>query len=162
MSPPHADPERDPRFPHLVLEDYFEGRATGSAVLRSRGGATRRQFVVTASGERDAATGALRLHEAYAADDGSVDRLDWTIRKEGPNRYRGEEAQLVGRATGTAVGNTFRWRYRRHLPILSGRWALDFDDGFWLHDDGVLISHASIGRFGIEMASMTVVYRKSR
>jgi hypothetical protein len=37
---------------------------------------------------------------------------------------------------------------------------LDFDDWFWLQDETVLISRASIGRFGIELATISLFYRK--
>ena len=36
----------------------------------------------------------------------------------------------------------------------------DFDDWFWLQDERVVISRASVGRFGIEMATISLFCRK--
>lgn len=147
------------REPAFVLEEWFSGPAEGWGVMQSRFGTLQRQFRITARGEWDAATRTLRLVETYRFDDGTEDRLDWSIRRGEAGGYEGSEAHLVGSATGRQAGNAFHWTYTRRAPSAGGT-RLDFDDWFWLQPDGVLIVRASVRRFGVEVATMSVFYRR--
>lgn len=101
----------------------------------------------------------LRLTETYRFDDGQVDRLEWAILRQEPGRYEGREPALVGTASGRQAGNAFHWVYQRRSPVADGT-RLGFDDWFWLQPDGVLIARASVRRFGLEIATMSVFYRR--
>ena len=147
------------RSPPLVLEEFFAGRVEGWGILQSRFGTLRRQFRIEAEGEWDAGTRTLRLTETWRFDDGEEDVLDWTIRRTGPRSYEGHEPSLIGPARGTQAGNAFRWTYRRQAPSTGGT-RLFFDDWFWLQQGGVLIARASVQRFGLEIATMSVFYRR--
>ncbi|MBK8210697.1 MAG: DUF3833 family protein [Rhodospirillales bacterium] len=149
------------RSPKLVLERFFEGRTEGWGIVQSRFGTLERQFRVKADGVWDDAAQTLRLTETWTFDDGQVDRLQWNIRRLGSGQYVGSEARLVGEAKGEQAGNAFRWRYTRRVPMPDGdERQLDFDDWFWLQDETVLISRASIGRFGMEFATISLFYQK--
>lgn len=149
------------RQPEMVLEQWFAGRTQGWGIVQDRFGKLQRQFQVEADGTWDSAEQTLRLTETWTFDDGQVDRLEWRIKKVGPGRYQGSEPRLVGEAVGEQAGNAFRWRYTRRVPMPDGGESrLDFDDWFWLQDERVLISRATVGRFGVEFASISLFYRK--
>lgn len=147
--------------PDLVLEQFFAGPIRGWGIVQDRFGRLQRQFHVEAQGQWDPADQTLRLTEVWTFDDGQVDRLEWRIRKTGADRYRGEEARLIGEAIGEQAGSAFRWRYTRRVPMPDGSESrLDFDDWFWLQQGEVLVSRATVGRFGIEFASISLFYQK--
>jgi hypothetical protein len=147
--------------PELVLEQFFTGPIRGWGIVQDRFGRLQRQFRVEAEGEWDAAQQTLLLTETWRFDDGQVDRLAWRISKVNTDRYRGREARLIGEAVGEQAGNAFRWRYTRRVPMQDGSdTRLDFDDWFWLQEGDVLVSRATVGRFGVEFASISLFYQK--
>lgn len=147
--------------PRLVLEQYFQGRTRGWGVVQDRFGTLRRQFQVEAEGVWDEATSTLSLVETYRFSDGFVDVLRWTIRRQADGRYVGDEPHLVGAAEGRQAGNAFHWTYVRDVPQPDGSQKLTFDDWFWLQPDEVLISRASMRKLGIEVATLSLFYRKA-
>ena len=147
--------------PPLVLEDFFDGEIQGWGIQQSRFGRLRNEFEITATGTWEDGTQCLRLTEVYRFDDGFVDTLNWVIFKRSPTVYRGTESLVKGTASGEQQANWFRWRYHRKTPSSSGKATLlTFDDCFWLQNDGVLIARASVSRFGVEIATMSVFYRR--
>ena len=147
------------RQPILVLETFFAGRTEGWGIMQTRFGTLQKQFRIAAEGAWDPDTRTLHLTETYRFDDGRVDRLEWTIRRGDDGRYEGREPRVDGTASGRQAGNAFHWTYRRRSPAAGDR-LLAFDDWFWLQPDGVLIARASVRRFGLEIATMSVFYRR--
>ncbi|MFO1037445.1 MAG: DUF3833 family protein [Geminicoccaceae bacterium] len=78
----------------------------------------------------------------------------------GHGRYEGREPRLLEPARGEQAGNAFHWTYRRNVPDAEGDTTLGFDDWFWLQPGDVLIARASVTKLGIEVATMSVFYRK--
>ena len=146
--------------PPLVLERFFDGDSEGWGIMQSRFGALQRQFRIDAVGRWDEAANTLHLTETYRFDDGQVDRLEWTIRRLDNGRYEGREPRLLEPAQGEQAGNAFHWTYRRNVPDAEGDTTLGFDDWFWLQPGDVLIARASVTKLGIEVATMSVFYRK--
>lgn len=146
--------------PKLELERYFAGRTEGWGVMQDRFGTLRRQFYIQAEGEWDAARATLSLVETYEFADGFVDILRWSIIRGADGTYIGEEPTLEGSAQGRQAGNAFHWSYVRQVPQPDGTRKLAFDDWFWLQSPDVLISRASVRRFGIELATLSLFYRK--
>jgi hypothetical protein len=148
--------------PNLVLERFFEGSTQGWGVMQSRFGAFQSQFRIEATGRWDDASQTLRLTEIYTFDDGHVDRLEWTIRKREAGRYEGREPRIDGTAQGEQAGNAFHWTYSRRVPAKDGSESTSgFDDWFWLQDEKTLIARASVTKLGVEVATLSVFYRKA-
>ncbi len=147
--------------PELALEGFFAGRSEGWGVMQSRFGALQRQFQIDAEGQWDPETETLQLTETYRFDDGQVDELKWRIRRLSAQRYVGEEPRVVGTAEGAQAGNAFHWTYERDVPGPDGDRRLHFDDWFWLRPGDVLIARASVSKLGVEIATMSVFYRKA-
>ena len=146
--------------PELVLERFFSGNSEGWGVMQTRFGALQRQFRIDAVGRWAEGEQTLYLVETYWFDDGQVDRLEWRIRRLEADRYEGQEPRLLEPAVGEQAGNAFHWRYRRNVPDKDDTHTLGFDDWFWLQPGNVLIARTSVTKLGIEIATMSVFYRK--
>jgi len=147
--------------PVLTLERFFAGQTRGWGVMQNRFGTFQRQFSIEATGAWDATSQSLKLTETYTFDDGQIDRLDWTIVRRGEGRYEGRETRIDGTATGRQAGNAYHWTYTRRVPAKDGsESSLGFDDWFWLIDEDTLAARASVTKFGIEIATLSVFYRK--
>jgi hypothetical protein len=129
--------------------------------MQNRFGSFQRQFKIEASGQWDEAAKTLKLVETYTFDDGQVDKLDWSIVKRSASRYEGHETRITGTAVGEQAGNAYHWSYSRRVPSKDGSEAnLTFDDWFWLQDEQTLVARASVSKFGVEVATLSVFYRK--
>ena len=146
--------------PDLVLEEFFAGPVEGWGVMQSRFGTLQRQFTIEARGSWDERERTLQLVETYRFDDGQEDRLEWRLTRVDERRYVGTEPHVVGEAEGEQAGNAFHWTYTRDVPGEDGSTRLGFDDWFWLQPGGVLISRASVTKLGIEVATLSVFYRR--
>jgi len=54
---------------------------------------------------------------------------------------------------------TPRFGYRVGFPR-DGRWKVRFDDWMFLQSDGVLINRAYVYRWGIQIGSVTIVFKR--
>lgn len=149
-------------WPTLRLEEFC-GPATGWGLTQSRFGGLQNQFRIAAKGRWKARRNMLHLTETYSFDDGHVDTLNWKIEKLDDGGYRGKESRIPGTAIGEAEGNAVRWQYRRRVPQKSGQdRLLGFDDRFCLQERDVLVSRASVSKFGVEIATISAFFVRGR
>lgn len=147
------------REPALVLEDYFAGRTKAWGIFEDRFGDLRREFVVDIDGTWDGRELVLDEHFVYA--DGETDRRVWRIVRTGEHSYSGEAADVVGPAQGTVYGNALNWRYDFDLDIGERTVRVSFDDWMFLQPDGVLINRAKVRKWGFELGSVTLFFRRA-
>lgn len=149
-------------WPTLRLEEFFDGAVTGWGVTQGRFGGLKNQFRIAAKGNWKARRSLLQLTETYSFDDGHIDTLTWKIEK-GDGGYRGKETRIPGFAEGKHDGNGLRWQYRRRVPQKGGgERLLSFDDRFWLQERDVLVSRASVTKFGVEIATISAFFVRGR
>lgn len=144
--------------PELRLEDYFAGQTRAWGVFEDRFGRLRRQFAVDVDGAWDGRT--LTLDERFVYSDGETDRRVWTIEPGPDGGYVGRAGDVVGEASGRAVGNALNWRYDMDLKVGDSVWRVGFDDWFFLQPDGVLINRARVSRWGFEIGTLSIFFRK--
>jgi Protein of unknown function (DUF3833) len=143
----------------FALEDYFSGPVRAHGVLQDRFGRIRKQFIVDMHGRMDA--GVLILHETFRFSDGATSNRTWRIRRTGIDTYEGSADDVVGRAIGQVIGNSIRWRYRLRLKVGRNIRSFDFHDTMLLQGDGLMINRAEMRKFGVRLADMTLVFRKT-
>ncbi len=148
----------DGRTPELDLFAYFSGQTRASGLFEDRFGKVRRQFTVDIIGRVSDDT--LVLEEDFIYDDGERARRVWTIERTGDRTYRGRAGDVVGEAEGQVRGNALNWTYQMDLKVGDDTWRVTFDDWMFLQPDGVLLNRAWITRFGIEIGSVTLSFRK--
>ena len=142
----------------LDLFDYFEGETVAWGLFEDRFGKVRRQFRVEITGTVDGDT--LVLDEAFVYADGERQQRIWTIRRTGDTIYIGQAADVVGEARGVTAGNALHWTYIMNLKIGERHLKVAFDDWMFLQDDGVLLNRARVSKFGLEIGSVTLAFRK--
>ena len=67
---------------------------------------------------------------------------------------------MVGEAQGETGGNALHWTYTMNLKIGERHLKVEFDDWMFLYPDGVLLNRASVSKFGLEIGSVTLAFRK--
>lgn len=73
----------------------------------------------------------------------------------------GSEDRLIGEAKGQHTKKLFLLRYKRDVPGQGQKSTrLSFEDRFFLLSPKLMLVRASVRKFGIEIAQMTVVYQK--
>lgn len=145
--------------PKLELERYFDGEVEAWGVFQDRFEDLRRSFVVQIDGDWDGET--LTLVEDFVYEDKSTERRVWVLRKTGDNEWRGAADGVVGEAVGRVSGNALNWAYAFDLQRPNGDTIrVDFDDWMWLQDDRVLINRAYISKFGVEIGTASIFFRR--
>ncbi len=144
--------------PLFLPEAFFAGRTQGHGFFQDRFGGIRREFRVDIEGRIEGDT--LTLEEEFFYLDGERERRTWTIARLAPGRYEGRASDLVGVATGRAVGRAANWRYTFALPIAGTRWSFVVDDWMLLQDEATLLNRSTFSKFGITVGQAVIVFRK--
>ena len=144
--------------PQLVLEEYFAGQTKAWGIFEDRFGNLRREFKVNIAGTWDGRT--LTMVEDFVYADGETDQRVWRIEKLGDNRYRGRADDVLGTAEGVVEGKALTWTYDIVLTIGGSDLKVRFTDWLFLQDDEVMINRASVTKFGIEIGTVTLFFRK--
>lgn len=146
------------RQPILKPEEYFLGQSRAWGMFHDRFGNLRRQFTVAMRGEME--EGDLILTEDFVYDDGETQQRVWRISPLGNGKYEGRAGDVIGTAKGMAAGNALNWTYQMDLKVGDGTWRVGFDDWMFLQPDGVLLNHATVTRWGIEIGVVTIAFQK--
>jgi hypothetical protein len=144
--------------PRLVLEEYFAGETKAWGIFEDRFGNLRREFKVDIQGTWDGRT--LTMVEDFLYADGEVDQRIWRIEKVGDNLYRGRADDVLGTAEGVVEGKALTWTYDMILNVGGTDLKVRFTDWMFQQDDEVLINRASVTKFGIELGTVTLFFRK--
>lgn len=145
--------------PKLDIFDYFSGQTQAWGMFEDRFGNVRRQFNVDIMGKIE--NNALVLDEQFHYSDGERDHRTWTIIPTGEDSYSGRAADIIDEAQGRASGNALNWNYEMDLKVGDSSWRVTFDDWMFLQSDGVLINRAKVKKFGIEIGSVTLFFKKT-
>lgn len=144
----------------FVIERDLAGASVARGTFRSITGANR-GFTAQLNGTWDGAT--LTLVEDFVFDDGERDRKTWRLRRVAPGQYVGTREDVVGQAVGTQDGNVFRLEYDVVLPTENGRGRkVRFRDVMALNANGDVVNDATVGWFGIRVASVSLVIDRER
>ena len=144
--------------PRFVLEEYFQGRTRAWGMFEDRFGKVRRQFVVDIEGTWDGEK--LTLVEDFTYSDGATERRVWVIERTGEHTYTGRADGVIGIAEGTSYGNALNWAYDFDLQVGDSTWRVHFDDWMLLQDDEVMINRATVTKWGFEIGTATIFFRR--
>lgn len=144
--------------PQLDIERYFNGPLEVHGMFQKRGGEVAKRFTVDMHGSWRDGTGTL--DETFRYSDGTQQRRTWTLRRVAPGRYEGTAHDVVGKADVEVAGNAMRLRYVLALPVDGKTYDVRFDDWLYLIDDKVMLNRASMSKFGFEVGTLTVAFRK--
>jgi len=144
--------------PRLIIEEYFNGDVKAWGVLQNRFGKVTRQFSANLNGKWDGKK--LILDEKFNWNDGEVQTRQWQITKIDENNYEGIAGDVVDKAKGYSYGSTFKFEYVLLVPVKGKEMKITFDDWIFMQDERVAINKATMSKFGIKVAELTVVFVK--
>jgi len=145
--------------PRLIIEDYLSGNVKAWGILQNRSGKVIRQFVAELNGKWDGTQ--LILDETFNWSDGEVQKRKWKINKIDEHNYEGVASDVVGKAKGYSYGPTFKFEYVLLVPVKGKEMKITFDDWIFKQDDKVAINRATMTKFGIKVAELTVLFQKN-
>ena len=145
--------------PRLIIEDYLSGNVKAWGILQNRSGKVTRQFSADLDGEWDGKQ--LILNEKFNWSDGEVQTRKWRIKKIDEHNYEGTAEDVAGIAKGYSYGPAFKFEYVLLVPIKGKEIKITFDDWIFKQDDRVAINRATMTKFGIKVAELTVMFVKN-
>ena len=144
--------------PRLVIENYLSGNVKAWGVLQNRSGKVTRQFKADLNGEWDGSK--LILDEVFNWNDGERQTRQWIINKIDEHNYEGTASDVVGTAKGYSYGPAFKFEYVLLVPVKGKNIKIAFDDWIFMQDERVAINRATMTKFGIKVAELTVMFVK--
>jgi hypothetical protein len=144
--------------PRLIIEEYLSGNVKAWGILQNRSGKVTRQFSADLNGKWDGKK--LILDEKFNWSDGEIQTRQWQINKIDEHNYEGTAGDVVGIAKGYSYGPAFKFEYVLLVPIKGKEIKITFDDWIFKQDDSVAINRATMTKFGIKVAELTVFFKK--
>jgi len=144
--------------PRLIIENYLSGNVKAWGVLQNRSGKVTRQFKADLNGKWDGSN--LILDEKFHWNDGEKQTRQWIIKKIDEHHYEGKASDVVGVAKGFSYGPTFKFEYVLLVPVKGKNIKITFDDWIFMQDERVAINRATMTKFGIKVAELTVMFVK--
>jgi len=147
--------------PLFIPEDYFLGKLTAYGIVKDRSGKIIRSFKGDLVGSWDK-DGVGTLDESFVYNDGETQKRIWTLTPNGKNSYTGTAGDIVGEAQMKNSGNTVMIDYTMRVPYGDG--TLDINVRDWLHlqEDGVIINHSKMKKFGFEVGELVITIIKEK
>lgn len=147
--------------PEFVPQTYFNGPLRAYGMVKDRNGKIIRTFKGELVGSWDA-NGVGTLDEHFVYNDGEKLHRTWTMKPNGDKKFIATAGDIVGNAHMEARGNTMMIDYVMRIPY--GNSTLDIDVRDWLHlqDDGVILNHSKMKKFGIEVGELVITIMKEK
>lgn len=144
--------------PEFVLDDYFNGNLEAHGFFQDRSGKVVKRFKVIMKATWNGKTGTL--NEDFQYSDGTKSKRIWTLEKHADGKYTGTASDVIGKASGEAAGNAFRWKYTLDLPVDDKTYQVQFDDWMYLLEDGIMLNKSKMSKFGFDLGEVTLVFFK--
>ena len=145
--------------PRLIIEEYLSGNVKAWGILQNRSGKVTRQFSADLDGKWDGEK--LVLDEKFYWNDGEIQTRQWKITKIDQHNYEGSAGDVVGTAKGYSYGPAFKFEYVLLVPVKGREIKITFDDWIFMQDEKVAINRATMSKFGIKVAELTVFFQKN-
>ncbi|KIM10164.1 MAG: lipoprotein [Sulfuricurvum sp. PC08-66] len=147
--------------PTFVPQKVLDGRMTAYGLVKDYNGNIIRTFKGHLVGSWDSTTGEGELKEYFLYSDGEEERRTWHITptaQEG--HYSGTADNVIGTSPIRVVGNTMMLDYTLRIPYNEGTLDIDIRDWLHLQEDGVIINHSKMKKFGITVGELVITIIK--
>ncbi|MGK0255790.1 MAG: hypothetical protein ACI81I_000397 [Arcobacteraceae bacterium] len=145
--------------PTFVPENYFKGELTAYGLVKDRSGKIIRTFKGDLFGSWDQ-NGVGTLDESFVYNDGEKQKRIWTLTPSGKNTYIGTAGDIVGNAKMQNNGNTVVIDYTMRVPYGDGTLNINVKDWLHLQEDGIIINHSKMKKFGFEVGELIITIIK--
>lgn len=145
--------------PEFSPQEYFNGPMTAYGMVKDRDGKVIRRFKGKLVGSWDA-HGVGTLDEKFVYDDGEIQTRVWTLKPAGEKTFIGTAGDIVGEAQMVAKGNTVMIDYTMKVPYKDSTIEIDVRDWLHLQEDGVILNHSKMKKFGFEVGELVITIIK--
>lgn len=149
----------DNTTPKFVPQKYFNGSMTAYGLVKNRSGEITRRFKGTLVGSWDN-KGVGTLDERFVYDDGEKLHRVWTLKPSKANTFIATAGDIVGEASMVSNGNTVMLDYVMRIPFGDGTLDISVKDWLHLQEDGVIINHSKMKKFGFEVGELVITIIK--
>jgi hypothetical protein len=154
---PSASAGSGPAFDPIA---FFDGHTHSWGVIESRSGAPAERIVTDSHGEKDG-TDRLRMVQHLSFQDGTAQQRDWTLWRNGPDRFEATANDMVGTAKGETDGRIFHWQWV--LARSPGNILMNVTMNQWMYrmDDGSVLIRTTISKLGFIVAEVTEQFTRA-
>ncbi|CAA6802266.1 MAG: FIG086212: Putative lipoprotein [uncultured Sulfurovum sp.] len=146
--------------PTFIPQEYFNGKMTAYGIVKDRSGKIIRSFKGDLVGSWDA-NGVGTLDEKFVYSDGEKQTRVWTLTpSDDPKKFMGTADDIIGEAPMVVNGNTVMIDYTMRVPYGDGTIDLDVQDWLHLQEDGVIINHSKMKKFGFIVGELVITIIK--
>lgn len=155
--------------PEFIPQEYFNGPMTAYGLVKDRNGKIIRSFKGQLVGSWDK-NGIGTLDEKFVYSDGEKQTRIWTLTptQNGSNdssnekTFIGTAGDIVGEAQMVAKGNTVMIDYTMRVPYNDSTIDINVRDWLHLQEDGVIINHSKMKKFGFEVGELVITIIKDK
>ena len=145
--------------PEFIPQEYFNGNLKAYGIVKDRSGKITRSFKGTMVGSWDK-NGIGTLDEYFVYDDGEEMKRVWTLKPIENKKFIATADDIVGESPMIANGNTVMIDYLMRTPYKSSTIDLSVQDWLHLQDDGVIINHSKMKKFGFVVGELVITIIK--
>ena len=145
--------------PEFIPQEYFNGQLRAYGLVKNRSGNIIRTFKGTMIGSWDK-NGIGTLDEYFVYDDGEEIKRVWTLKPNGEKKFIATANDIIGESSMIANGNTVMLDYVMRTAYKDGTIDLSVQDWLHLQDDGVIINHSKMKKFGFVVGELVITIIK--
>ena len=145
--------------PEFIPQEYFNGKLRAYGIVKDRSGKITRTFKGEMIGSWDK-NGIGTLDEFFVYDDGEEMKRVWTLKPIENKKFIATANDIVGESSMIANGNTVMIDYLMRTPYKSSTIDLSVQDWLHLQDDGVIINHSKMKKFGFVVGELVITIIK--
>lgn len=149
----------DNKRPKLVLQEYFNGKLLAYGLVKDRNGKIIRTFKGELVGCWDE-DGIGILDEKFIYDNGEELLRTWKLVPTGKKTFDATAQDIVGVAKAIVNGNTLMIDYIMRIPYNGSTIDVSIKDWLHLHEDGVIINHSKMKKFGFHVGELVITILK--
>lgn len=145
--------------PEFIPQEYFNGKLRAYGIVKDRSGKITRSFKGTMIGSWDK-NGVGTLDEYFVYDNGEEMKRIWTLKPTGNKKFIATANDIIGESPMIANGNTVMLDYVMRVPYKDSTIDLSVQDWLHLQDDGVIINHSKMKKFGFVVGELVITIIK--
>ena len=145
--------------PEFIPQEYFNGKLRAYGLVKDRSGKITRTFKGTMIGSWDK-YGNGKLEEFFVYNDGEKLERTWILIPTQDKKFIATADDIVGPSAMIANGNTVMLDYVMRVPYNDSTIDISVKDWLHLQDDGVIINHSKLKKFGFVVGEIVITIIK--
>ncbi len=145
--------------PEFIPQEYFNGKLRAYGIVKDRSGKITRTFKGTMISSWDK-NGIGTLDEYFVYDDGEEMKRVWTLKPTENKKFIATAGDIIGESPMIANGNTVMLDYVMRVPYKDSTIDLSVQDWLHLQEDGVIINHSKMKKFGFVVGELVITIIK--